>query len=56
MKRKKEIRFVVFRRFFNEAFQPFSAVVQTTNNQSVYNRMNDVVNEHIKNLRTTIEK
>ncbi|CAF3538364.1 unnamed protein product [Adineta steineri] len=45
-----------YRRFFNAAFEPFSAIVQMTSSQSVYARMNDVVNEHIRNLRTTIEK
>ncbi|CAF0814063.1 unnamed protein product [Adineta steineri] len=45
-----------YRRFFNAAFEPFSAIVQMTSSQSVYGRMNDVVNEHIRNLRTTIEK
>jgi hypothetical protein len=45
-----------FRRFFNEAFQPFSAIVQITDSRSVYSRMNDVVNEHIQNLKITVEK
>ncbi|CAF4188508.1 unnamed protein product, partial [Rotaria sp. Silwood2] len=45
-----------YRRFFNAAFEPFSAQVQIINSQSVYSQMNDVVNEHTRSLRTTIEK
>jgi hypothetical protein len=56
LKRNKEIRLFVFRQFFNEAFEPFSAMVQVKNNQSVYSRMIDVVNGHTQNLKTTIEK
>jgi hypothetical protein len=47
---------ISFRQFFNSAFQPFSAKVQTTDSESVFSRMNDLVNQHIQNLRTTIEK
>jgi hypothetical protein len=56
MKKKMKQEFFYFRRFFNEAFQPFSAMVQITDSQSVYGRMNDVVNQHIQNLKKTIEK
>ncbi|CAF4692902.1 unnamed protein product, partial [Rotaria sp. Silwood2] len=45
-----------YRQFFNAAFEPFSAQVTTTDSRSVYSRMNDVVNEHIQNLRKTIDK
>ncbi|CAF0762309.1 unnamed protein product [Rotaria sp. Silwood1] len=45
-----------YRRFFNAAFEPFSAQVQIIDSQSVYSRMKDVVDEHIRNLKTTIEK
>ncbi|CAF0965041.1 unnamed protein product [Rotaria magnacalcarata] len=45
-----------YRQFFNSAFEPFSAQIQINNSGSTYGRMNDVVNEHIRSLRTTIEK
>ncbi|CAF3352002.1 unnamed protein product [Rotaria socialis] len=45
-----------YRQFFNSAFEPFSAQIQIKNSESTYGRMNDVVNEHIRSLRTTIEK
>ncbi|CAF5182169.1 unnamed protein product, partial [Rotaria sp. Silwood1] len=45
-----------YRQFFNAVFEPFSALVTTTDSRSVYSRMNDVVNEHIQNLRKAIDK
>ncbi|CAF2071959.1 unnamed protein product, partial [Rotaria magnacalcarata] len=44
-----------YRMFFDEAFKPFSVKVQSMHG-TVYGRMNDVVDGHIKNLRSTIEK
>ncbi|CAF4746596.1 unnamed protein product [Rotaria sp. Silwood1] len=45
-----------YRRFFNAAFEPFSAQIQITDSPSIYSRMNDVVNKHIRNLKTAIDK
>ncbi|CAF4418918.1 unnamed protein product [Rotaria sp. Silwood2] len=45
-----------YRQFFNAAFEPFSAQIQITDSPSVYSRMNDVVNKHIQNLKTAIDK
>jgi hypothetical protein len=56
MKRDQGKIFFYFRRFFNEAFQPFSATVQITDSQSVYSRMNEIVKKHIQDLKTTVEK
>ncbi|CAF1136833.1 unnamed protein product [Rotaria magnacalcarata] len=45
-----------YQEFFNQAFNPFSAQVSKIDKTSTYARMNDVVDEHIKELRNTIEK
>ncbi|CAF1139101.1 unnamed protein product [Rotaria sordida] len=45
-----------YRQFFNAAFEPFSAQVQITDSPSIYSRMNDVVNEHIQNLKKAMDK
>ncbi|CAF5055253.1 unnamed protein product, partial [Rotaria sp. Silwood1] len=45
-----------YQEFFNQAFKPFSGQVSKIDNKSTYGRMNDVVDEHIKQLRRTIEK
>lgn len=44
------------REFFGLAFRPFSASVQINTNPSVFNRMNEVVNEHIKNLQRAVDR
>ncbi|UJR35359.1 hypothetical protein I4U23_028116 [Adineta vaga] len=43
-----------YRQFFDKAFEPFSARVQNENNESIFGRMNSVVNKHIQDLRAAI--
>ncbi|CAF0780260.1 unnamed protein product [Adineta ricciae] len=45
-----------YRQFFNETFKPFSASVQRSDDGSVFGRMSRVVDQHIQDLRSAIEK